>query len=250
MGMRTRILFSLLAILAAFTCPAERVRAEIPVEQKAGWAIKWWMPRHREKLAAATNGHHRVVFLGDSITHYWETNGSNVWNRCFAGAPYHALNLGFSGDRTEHILWRIGDGELDGYETDCIVLLIGTNNSGQLSLDAEPPEHTVLGIEAILEAIRRKQPKAKVILTAIFPCRLNPNAGVERRNRKVNAEIRKLADGQDVIWLDLNERFLAPYGGHSQKLFPDIVHPNEAGYEIWAKALVPEIDRVLGSMGK
>lgn len=230
--------------------PAEPVRAVVPVEQKAGWAIKWWMPRHREKLAAATNGHHRVVFLGDSITHYWETNGSNVWNRCFAGAPYHALDLGFSGDRTEHLLWRIGNGELDGYETDCIVLLIGTNNSGQLSLDAEPPEHTVLGIKAVLEAIRRKQPKAKVILTAIFPCRLDPNAGVEQRNRKVNAEIRKLADGQEVIWLDLNERFLKPYGGHSQKLFPDIVHPNEAGYEIWAKALVPEIDRVLGSMGK
>ncbi|MBO7684718.1 MAG: DUF1080 domain-containing protein [Kiritimatiellae bacterium] len=206
------------------------------------------MRRHAGKMNVVTNGGAKVVFIGDSITHFWETHGKDVWKRHFADGKYKALNLGTSGDRTEHVLWRLTEGrELDGYEAKCIVLMIGTNNAGHFPFAKEPPTDTIMGIRAILDVIRSKQPKARVILTSIFPRGKDASDARRRRNDAVNREIATFADGKRVVWCDLSDRFLDAQGNLSRDLFPDLLHPNARGYEIWADAVLPLIDRVLGA---
>lgn len=206
----------------------------------------WQMKRHAEKMSAIAKGGAKVVFIGDSITHNWEGPGKNVWKKYFADGEYKALNLGTSADRTEHVLWRITEGrELDGYEAKCILLMIGTNNSGHFQFEKEPPIDTIMGIRAILDVIREKQPKARVILTSIFPRGKDDSDTYRRRNSVVNKEIATFADGKHVIWCDFSDKFLDARGRISRELFPDLLHPNERGYEIWASAVVPLIDKVL-----
>ena len=208
----------------------------------------WQMKRHQEKMVSVTNGGAKVVFIGDSITHFWETTGKNRWKKYFASGPRKALNLGTSADRTEHVLWRITEGgELDGYEAKCILLMIGTNNSGHFPFDKEPPVDTVLGIRKILDVIKEKQPNARTILTAIFPRGADGSDGYRRRNNVVNKEIAKFADGKSVIWCDFSDKFLDAQGRLSRELFPDLLHPNSSGYEIWASAVIPLIDKILAA---
>ena len=206
----------------------------------------WQMKRHVEKMAAVTNGGAQVVFIGDSITHFWETRGRAQWEKWFASGRYRALNLGTSADRTEHVLWRLTAGrELDGYEAKCILLMIGTNNSGHFPFAEEPPVDTILGIREILNVIAEKQPRARTILTAIFPRGTGPGDAHRVRNDVVNKEISKFADGKRVIWCDFSDKFLDAEGRLSPELFPDLLHPNARGYEIWASAVLPVIDAVL-----
>ncbi|MBQ6328048.1 MAG: DUF1080 domain-containing protein [Kiritimatiellae bacterium] len=206
----------------------------------------WQMKRHFEKMNAVTNGGAKVVFIGDSITHFWEGAGKGAWQKFFADGKYRAINLGTSADRTEHVLWRITEGrELDGYEAKCILLMIGTNNSGHFPFAKEPPIDTIMGIRHILEVIAEKQPKARVILTSIFPRGRDANDSYRRRNDVVNKEIATFADGKRVIWCDFSDKFLDAQGRLSRELFPDLLHPNARGYEIWASAVIPLIDRVL-----
>ena len=208
----------------------------------------WQMKRHAEKMVAVTNGGASVVFIGDSITHFWEDEGKGRWKRYFSKGPRKALNLGYSADRTEHVLWRITEGhELDGYEAKCIVLMIGTNNSGHFPFDKEPPIDTIMGIRRILDVIREKQPNARTILTSIFPRGADANDPCRRRNDIVNKEIATFADGKKVIWCDFSDKYLDAAGRLSRELFPDLLHPNARGYEIWACSVIPLIDKVLAA---
>ena len=208
----------------------------------------WQMKRHNEKMVAVTNGGAKVVFIGDSITHGWEGAGKAQWAKYFASGKYKALNLGTSADRTEHVLWRITEGrELDGYEAKVILLMIGTNNTGHFPFDKEPPVDTVLGIAEILKVIAEKQPNARTILTSIFPRGEGANDARRLRNDVVNKEIAKFADGKKVIWCDFSDKFLDANGRLSRELFPDLLHPNGLGYEIWASAVIPLIDRALSA---
>ena len=206
----------------------------------------WQMKRHAEKMATVTNGGAKVVFIGDSITHFWERK--EPWQKYFGSGRHKALNLGTSADRTEHVLWRLTEGgELDGYEAKCILLMIGTNNSGHFPFAEEPPVDTILGIRAILDVIAAKQPNARTILTAIFPRGADANDPIRRRNDVVNKEISKFADGKRVIWCDFSDKYLDPEGRLSIELFPDLLHPNTRGYEIWVSAVLPLIDAVLNA---
>ena len=208
----------------------------------------WQMRRHAEKMATVTNGGARVVFIGDSITHGWETAGKVQWQKYFTAGRHKALNLGTGADRTEHVLWRITEGgELDGYEAKCILLMIGTNNTGHFPFAEEPPVDTVLGIREILKVIAEKQPTARTILTSIFPRGATAADPKRVRNDIVNKEIAKFADGKRVIWCDFSDRYLDSEGRLSRELFPDLLHPNGLGYEIWASAVLPLIDAVLNA---
>ncbi|MBQ3314727.1 MAG: acetylxylan esterase [Kiritimatiellae bacterium] len=221
------------------------VRALTPSVPQAPWAVSWWMKRHHEKLAALKANPPEVVFLGDSITHFWDSTGRPAFNANFAKAPYRAISLGFSGDRTEHVLWRILHGELDGYQAKAVVLMIGTNNTGHLPFDQEPPSDTVLGIRKIISLIREKQPQAKIILHAIFPRGADRNDPCRLRNDVVNRAIRPSADGKDVLWCDLADEFLDQDGNLPKDIFPDFLHPNAKGYEKWAAAVKPYLDWAL-----
>lgn len=203
-----------------------------------------WENRHLGKLAVAATNRPNVVFIGDSGVHGWEYSGKAAFNRYFR--KYGVLNLGFSGDRTENVLWRLtAGGELDGYEAKCIVLLIGTNNARCRRFEEEPPVDTILGIREILRVIRSKQPKARTILTAIFPYGRQVDDPVRKRNDVVNNEIAKFADGDHIIWCDVNDKFVDGAGCLIPDIFSDFLDPDARGYEIWASVLQPLVDRVL-----
>ena len=155
------------------------------------------------------------------------------------------LDLGTSADRTEHVLWRLENGELDGYEAKFVHLMIGTNNAGHFSFEEEPPADTILGIRQILAKIREKQPKAVVVLSAIFPRGAHADDSIRLRNDVVNKEIRKFCDGKTVFWCDFTDQFMTVEGDLPRELFPDLLHPGPLGYEIWFSAVKPYIDYAL-----
>jgi len=224
------------------------LRAVTPAVPDANWTKGWWLQRHEQKLAEIGKiGDPQVVFLGDSITHFWEdgSRGGPVWKKYFAGEPYRAINLGFSGDRTEHVLWRIAHGELDGYAPKAIVLMLGTNNTGHFPIEREPPEATVLGMQAVVRALRAKQPQAKIVLCAIFPCDAKADGQRRQRNEVVNREIQKLADSRSVFWVDFTTQFLTPAGELPETVMPDRLHPGTWGYEVWASAVLPYLNHAL-----
>ena len=207
----------------------------------------WWLNRlhNRREQAVARKGQDvDVVFMGDSIMHFWEWRHPESWKKLTS--RYSAINCGYGGDVTQTVLWRAQNGELEGYRAKAVVLMIGTNNSYGL----EPPEDIAEGIRQCLRAIRAKQPQAKVILHPIFP-RGNADeksrAAHERQrenNEKVNALIRGFADGKDVLWCDFNAKWLPDGWGVPKELMPDGIHPSAAGYDIWMAALEPLLSKI------
>jgi len=226
------------------------IRSVTPQVPDATWTKGWWGARHANRVEQAKKGGAPVVFLGDSITHNWESSGRLQWQKYFAEGPRRALNLGFSGDRTEHVLWRLENGELSGYEAKVVVLMIGTNNTGHFKVTEEPPLDTVLGIRAVLDKIREKQPKAKIVLCPIFPRSPNPKDEGRVRNRVVNGEIMRFADAKTIFWCDFSSQFLTADGRLPAAVAPDYLHPDEYGYELWAAAVTPYIDYALQPDGK
>lgn len=226
-------------------CPDYRAQSVTPQPLQESWAVEWWMPRHEAKLAeirAHREAGRRVdlVFLGDSITQGWENEGRAAWATHFA--PHHAVALGFGGDRTENLLWRLQHGELDGMAPRVVVLLIGTNNTGER---LEDPALTVAGIRANLDEIRRRQPQAKVLLLALFPRDEQPDGLLRRHNARINALLPALADGRQVVFLDIGPALTQPDGRLSRDILPDWLHLSPAGYERWAQALAPHLTQWL-----
>ncbi len=241
--MKKAVLTIILALCAASAFATIRA---VSHDMYGGKTNSWQISRHAEKMNTVTNGGAKVVFIGDSITHFWESNGKAQLAKFYSEGDMKMLDLGISADRTEHVLWRLNEGgELDGYEAKCILLMIGTNNTGHFPIAKEAPGDTILGIREILKTIRAKQPKATVVLTAIFPRGATADDPLRLRNDVVNKEIQKFADGKSVFWCDFSDQFLTADGRLSPEIFPDRLHPNAFGYEIWHAAVKPYIDYAL-----
>jgi beta-glucosidase len=226
-------------------CPDYRTASVTPSPLNESWSLDWWMPRHEEKLAEiarrkAAGERTELVFIGDSITHHWEKEQPELF-KTFYGR-YNALDLGYGGDRTENVLWRLQHGEIDGIDPKVAVLMIGTNNTG---FRKEAPELIYAGIKRDVAEIRKRLPKAKLLLLAIFPRGEKPNDTLRVLNEKVNAMLPKLADNKHVFFLNMNKAFLAPDGTLSKDIMPDLLHPNAEGYKIWQREMQPELDRLM-----
>ena len=227
-------------------CPDYRTESVTPSMLNESWAIDWWLPRHEEKLAEARKlvaaGHSpELVFIGDSITEGWEKEGREVWQRHYA--RYHALDLGFGGDRTENVLWRLQHGELDGLAPKVAVLMIGTNNTGHR---AEDPSTTAAGIKRLLHEIRQRLPDTKVLLLAVFPRGERSGDPLRVINERVNRLIAGEADGRSVYFLNINAALTEPDGTLSKDVMPDLLHPNAKGYAIWQREMQPLLQDLLG----
>ena len=219
------------------------LRALNPVPQD-GATNSWWMTRFEQEKALAKTGEYPIIFIGDSITHLWDSPkcGLAVWNANFTNAPLRAINAGISGDRTEHVLWRLRHGQLDGMKNaKAVVFMLGTNNTW------DKPAATALGLEVILDTIREKCPNAAVIVHPIFPRGADAKDPARLRNEAVNEALRRYVAGKPkFVWCDFNDRLLLPGGALSKTMMPDLLHPGPYGYEIWAAAVVPELKKALG----
>ena len=202
----------------------------------------WWPKRHEEKVALAKQHQYDLVFIGDSITHSFEKAGKAMWDKYYA--PRKALNLGFSGDRTEHVLWRLDHGELDGQNPKLVVMMIGTNNTGHRK---DKPQDIADGVKAILDKLKTKAPHAKILVLAIFPRSAGKDDAPRVNNDEANRLIAKFGDNQRVYFLDINDKFLEKDGTLPKSIMPDLLHPNAKGYEIWAEAIEPTVAKLLGN---
>jgi len=211
-----------------------------PVENDAPWAVEWWRARHDEKRERAKSTEVDVIFIGDSITHAWENEGAEVWQEYYQDR--NAFNLGFSGDRTEHLLWRLENGAVDAMKPALAVLMIGTNNAGHRM---DPAIYVAEGIERIVSDLRKRLPKTRVLVVGIFPRHVSPYNEMRRRNDEVNRLISRLDNGESVHYLDIGRGFLNEDGTLRRDLMPDLLHPNAAGYRVWAEAMEPTIKRLL-----
>ena len=226
-------------------CPDYRTVSVTPSPLNESWSLDWWMPRHEEKLAEiarrkAAGERTELVFIGDSITHHWEKEQPELF-KTFYG-KYNALDLGYGGDRTENVLWRLQHGEIDGIDPKVAVLMIGTNNTG---FRQEAPELIHAGIKRDIAEIRKRLPKAKILLLAIVPRGEKPDDTLRVLNEKVNAMLPKLADNKHVFFLNMNKAFLGPDGTLSKDIMPDLLHPNAEGYKIWQREMQPELDKLM-----
>jgi lysophospholipase L1-like esterase len=205
-----------------------------------------WISRHEANLAEAKKGGVDILFLGDSITDgwRWSNGGSKIWPQFYA--LRHAANFGIGYDRIQNVLWRIENGELENISPKVAVLLIGTNNTG--NDDNGKPRNTtpetIEGISNLVWQIQFRLPQTKILLLGIFP-RGEKTDPVREQVKAVNAGISKLDDGSKVKFLDFGEKFLAPDGTLPRDLFPDLLHPDEKGYQIWADAMEPMLSQML-----
>jgi len=205
-----------------------------------------FMKLHESFLARGKQGPIDLLFLGDSITEFWNTRGKAVWAKYYGDK--NAANFGISGDRTEHVLWRIDNGELDGIHPKVLVLMIGTNNTG-----VNTQEQIAAADEKIASEIRTKLPDTKILLLGIFPRgprKVGTKGLVENWQPKmveiryVNSQLAKLDDGSAIRYMDIGDKFMVD-GKIPSDIMADQLHPSAKGYEIWAEAIQPTLDEMM-----
>jgi lysophospholipase L1-like esterase len=209
---------------------------------------------HEQLLAKTRQGRIDVYFEGDSITRRWGATDYpqllENWNQNFFG--WNAADFGWGADRVENILWRLENGELDGVNPKVVVLLAGTNNVG----NRVPPQgieavvqDVTRGLQAVVRAIRSKAPDAMIIVSAIFP--RNDNMDVMPAIDRINANLAKMADGQKIRYLSVNDKLADGKGMlYEGMMNADKLHPALKGYQVWADALKPLFTELLGPPAK
>jgi lysophospholipase L1-like esterase len=218
----------LLGLAAGSVCACVQAPATVTPQPRDGS----WMKQHEDFLKIAQSGNVDLLFLGDSITQGWK-GAPKTWDRFYG--PRKAANFGIGGDRTEHVLWRIQNGELKGIEPKVVVLMIGTNNSG-----GNTPDEIAQGVSAIVDELRSRLPRTKVLLLGVFPRGEKP-APIRERLKSLNEKIAKLDDGSNVHYLDIGKVFLNEDGSISNKIMPDYLHLTPRGYRLWAEAMEPTL---------
>lgn len=213
--------------------------ALVPLTQNRDWKSYDWVVRHHEILALNQPGAIRadVVFIGDSITHFWSGEpkarrvaGKDSWDKWIA--PHHPINLGYGWDRTENVLWRLRHGEVAGLKPKAFVVLIGTNNLSGFNSPAETAE----GVAEVCREIRRQAPQAKILLLAILPRQAKPDATRQRvtdTNKLLQAQSAQIADA----YVDLTDKLIEADGSILKETMGDYLHPTNKGYEVMGAAI-------------
>ncbi|HOZ45628.1 MAG TPA: DUF1080 domain-containing protein [Candidatus Hydrogenedentes bacterium] len=233
-----RVFVTALTIFMGLVFVGQMAWAHSAVEPADRLGQDWWKVRHEGVLERVKQGNVDLILLGDSINHGWDGAGKTVWDQYYANR--NAVNMGFSGDRTQHVLWRIDNGEFDGIQPKLIVMMIGTNNFSD-----NTAEEIGEGISAIVKKLREKLPETKILIEAIFPRNEKPD-DVRERLARASLVAKELADNHMVYYIDFNDRFLLADGTLPKDVMPDFLHPNELGYRIWAAAIEPMVAKLLG----
>jgi len=248
-----RLLASLILIAPFLAACDTQSNAPMPLSVQANtlnedWAVEWWLPRHEQKLLDKEKQNIELIFIGDSITHGWETEGKAIWDNHFA--PRNGFNLGFGGDRTENVLWRLDNGAVDDLKPKLVILMIGTNNTGHRM---DSPEETVSGIDAIIDKLSEKLPHTNILLLGIFPRGAQPDDPMRLRNREINQRLAAAAaktnwkhKNATVHFRDISSVFLNESGEISTSIMPDLLHLSPEGYRLWAEAIDADVTRLMG----
>jgi hypothetical protein len=196
------------------------------------------LERHAQFLERGRQGEIDLLFLGDSITDRWPRVGEQSWLKL---AAYKPANFGVEAECTEHLLWRIEHGELEGISPKVVVVLIGTNNV--FYFPDEKPEWAASGVEKIVSEIRKRSPASKVLLFGIFP---RGEKGSRLRNTitEINGKLQHLDNGAEMRFADIGAQFLDADGNIPADIMPDKVHPSAKGYALWERSLetmLPEL---------
>ena len=199
-----------------------------------------WGKRHESFNQRVAQGNVDLIFIGDSITHAWESTGKNVWTEYYA--KRNAVNLGIGGDRTQHVLWRLDNGNIKNIDPKVAVVMIGTNNSAD---GRNTAEEMIDGVTEIVDKLRAKLPKTEILLLDIFPRgqRINAQRG---KILQVNQVLSKLNARQYVTFLRIGHNFVGSDGRIAKDIMPDFLHLTPKGYAIWAKAIEPTLARLMG----
>ena len=231
----------LVALFLVAACLPGAIRAEdkpndaiVPVPREGAW-----LKRHESFNERVKQGKVDLLFIGDSITQGWEGAGKGVWDKFYG--KRNAVNLGIGGDRTQHVLWRLDNGNLYNIHPKLAVLMIGTNNSG-----TNNSEQIAAGVKAIVEKLRTKLPETKVLVLGIFPRGANKDDAKRKVNEGANEIIKGLADDKLVFYLDIGPNFLQDDGTLSKEVMPDLLHLNEKSYTTWAESIEPKVKELLG----
>lgn len=204
----------------------------------------WWMKRFNELSTRAQGFDGELIFIGDSITQGWENEGKEVWAKEFA--PRGALNLGIGGDRTQHVLWRLANGNFEGIKPSrtgkrWVVIMIGTNNTGQGNdPNRNTPEQIADGIVAITQAVEDAMPDAKILLLGVFPRSEFPNQ-LREDIKIINGYIPIMQDRQRIFFKDIGGTFLTSTGVIPKDIMPDFLHLSPKGYQMWADAIKDDL---------
>jgi len=231
-----RPLLVTLALISAF-CIAAEDAPDVPAPK----GKPWWDQVHQAYLKRAKEGKIDVLFLGDSITQGWMEAGKKVWEKTFA--PMNAANFGIGGDKTENVLWRINNGEIDGIAPKVVVLLIGINNTWTAkNTEAETKGKAIAGgTKAIVAKLQEKLPNAKILLHAVFPMK----DGLPPIVKVINAEAAKLDNKPKVRFIDIGAKLANADGTVSKEVMEDGLHLTEKGYQIWADAIEPIVKEMM-----
>ncbi len=207
----------------------------------------WWMGRHQAMVKVAQRGEAQIVFIGDSITHAFggepdtgdsfHNRGADTWDY-FYGAD-KPLNLGISGDRTQHVLWRLENGEMGTCRPKVAVVMIGTNN-----VSSNSSGEIAAGVEAICAKVQTLSPTTKVLLLGVFP-RDKSDSPSRQSIARINAELAGWAPKHKVQFLDIGRAFLDSKGEIPTDVMPDLLHPFAFGYRKWAMAMEPTLAKLM-----
>lgn len=237
-----KYIFHLLLILVTINTFSQGQNSALTPTDKL--YIEWWQERHEEKIKAPMINP-QLVLLGNSILHTLDYSDRNeVWREYLH--KYRALNLGFSGDRTENLIWRIENGELDQSKPKVILLLIGTNNTdGNHFLSITQPNELQGAIWKITRIIRKKLPETKILLLGIFPYgyKANYRDNINKETNKFLSEFP--AKDNNLYYKDIGEIFLDETGKIDKTLMPDYLHPNAKGHLLMFKTLDPFIEELM-----
>jgi lysophospholipase L1-like esterase len=222
-------------------CP---MPSPLPVVPQGGNSATYPSPKLEwvQRVAETNRRAHQVadsvqlIFDGDSITDGWQGGGRAVWAERYG--KLNPFDFGISGDRTQHVLWRLAQGQADGMHPKLIAIMIGTNNLGSNTV-----EEIADGVKVIVADYQKRCPEAVILLQAIFPRAEKPSDPSRAKIEAINQILSKLGDDKRVIYIDFGDKFLEPDGTMSREVMPDFLHPSPKGYQIWADAIQPVIDR-------
>jgi lysophospholipase L1-like esterase len=245
-------IITLLLILLLGAC---QLHAETEAKTSASEALQkkddgTFLKKHASFLERGKSGPIGVLFVGDSITERWRT-APDIWETYYG--KYQPANFGIGGDRTQNVIWQIEHGELDGLAPKVVVYMLGTNNSGDYTA-----EEIAAANRKIIGMIQAKLPQAKILVLGVFPRGPRAPKGetvtqkhiddAAKRMRTItalNQDLAKLDNGSTIRYLDIGKVFLDQDGRIPNQIMPDQLHPDPAGYKLWADAMQPLLESML-----